>query len=274
MKISFVMIVLNGMPFIEAALKSIYDFAHEIIIVEGTVEKCIFAANQDGSSTDGTIKFIRSFPDPQNKIKLIQGKWPEKCEMQNKALDMCSGDYIWLVDSDEVWRKKDIKEITCILKQDSTITQVNISMVPFWKGFDYIMSSERLKGIWTPRIFKLDKPCLFIEHRPPALLWKRIDKTTEKIKLLNVGILLCHYSYVLEKQVKQKIELYKRYGWDKIWGLDLDDWYSNCFLKWTPENREEIENKYGIWTCDRSSNTEQFIGIHPESIMEIKQCLK
>ncbi|MCP4745727.1 MAG: hypothetical protein GY874_06235, partial [Desulfobacteraceae bacterium] len=52
-KFSIVMIVLNGMPFIEAALKSIYGAAHEIIIVEGAVEKCMFSANSDGSSTDG-----------------------------------------------------------------------------------------------------------------------------------------------------------------------------------------------------------------------------
>jgi glycosyltransferase involved in cell wall biosynthesis len=34
LKFSFIMIVLNGMPFIEYTLKSIYDFAHEIIIAE------------------------------------------------------------------------------------------------------------------------------------------------------------------------------------------------------------------------------------------------
>ncbi|MBZ0198999.1 MAG: methyltransferase domain-containing protein, partial [Ignavibacteriaceae bacterium] len=53
-KISFVMIVLNGMPFIEYALKAIYQAAHQIIIVEGAVEKCLFAASLTGSSTDGT----------------------------------------------------------------------------------------------------------------------------------------------------------------------------------------------------------------------------
>ena len=68
---SFVMIVLNGMPFIENSLKSIYEFAHEIIIIEGAVEKCMFAANVNGSSIDGTVEFIKSFPDTQNKIKFF-----------------------------------------------------------------------------------------------------------------------------------------------------------------------------------------------------------
>ena len=39
MKFSFIMIVLNGMPFIKHSLRSIYDFADEIIVIEGPVEK-------------------------------------------------------------------------------------------------------------------------------------------------------------------------------------------------------------------------------------------
>ena len=67
------MIVLNGMPFIEFSLKAVYPLAHEIIIVEGAVKKCLFAANPDGSSNDGTVEFIKNFPDQKNKINMIQG---------------------------------------------------------------------------------------------------------------------------------------------------------------------------------------------------------
>ena len=38
------------------------------------IASCLFAANEDGSSKDGTVEFIKSFPDPGNKIKLIQGR--------------------------------------------------------------------------------------------------------------------------------------------------------------------------------------------------------
>jgi len=275
MKVSFVIIVLNGMPFIKAALRSIYGFAYEIIIVEGAVEKCKFAANSDGSSKDGTVEFVKAFPDPQAKIKLVQGQWPEKCEMQNKALELCSGDYIWIIDSDEIYKEEDIDVIIEILEEDSAITQVNIPILHFWRGFDYIIHSEILNNIETPRIFKLDKPCLFITHRPPALFCKQQGKTAAEMNVLQAsvlrknGIYLYHYSYVLNEQVKQKIELYKRYGWGESWGLDLDDWYSNCFLKWTPENKNEIEKKYGIWTCDKNSGTERFLGTHPKSIVKM-----
>ncbi len=275
-KFSFVMIVLNGVPFIEYSLKSIYDFANEIIIVEGAVEKCMFAANPDGSSTDGTVEFIKSFPDPAGKIKLIQGKWLEKCDMQNEALKRITGDYVWLIDSDEVYKGEDLEKIRSILKKDPTITQVNFIPDSFWKGLDYIFTSPKF---YEPRnhyrrLFKYVPGAVFTTHRPPTMVWPGIDKTTEQMKLLDgtatrrMGVKFYHYSYVLDKQVKQKIELYRRYGWGKSWGVDLEQWYEQCYMKWKPWNRVDIDAKYPIWTGDKSSHTEEFKGTHPEVMMD------
>lgn len=276
MKISYIMIVLNGMPFIHAALESIYDSAHEIIIIEGAVKLCMFAANSDGSSNDGTVEFIKTFPDPKNKIRLIQGTWPEKCEMQNKAVEIATGDYIWLVDADEVYKKSDIDIIIEMLEKDPSITQINFPFIHFWRGFDYILSSEILKKTKGAfRIFKLSRPCFFTSHRPPTFLLKQYKKTAYDVHLVNChvlrekGIFIYHYSYVLESQARQKITLYKNYGWGKIWNIDLDDWFSNCFLKWTPENKEAIEKKYPIWTGDLNSRTVHFSGLHPEAMVSV-----
>jgi glycosyltransferase involved in cell wall biosynthesis/ADP-heptose:LPS heptosyltransferase/predicted SAM-dependent methyltransferase/predicted O-methyltransferase YrrM len=281
-KVSFVMIVLNGMPFIEYSLKSIYDFAHEIIIVEGAVEKCMFAANPDGSSTDGTVEFIRSFPDPQNKIKLVQGRWPEKCEMQNEALKHVTGDYVWLINSDEVYKREHLEKIKRILIDDPSITQVNFIPDNFWKGLDHIFVSPRFfePGCHYRRLFKYAPGAVFTSHRPPTMRWLGAEHTTEQMHLLDgqttrkMGVVPYHYSYVLDEQVQQKIELYRRYGWGKDWKLDLLEWYRECFLKWTPENRHAIEQRYPVWTGDRNSRTQLFTGTHPEVMNGFKDKLR
>ena len=72
MKISFGIIVVNGEPFIKYNLENLYPHAHEILIVEGAVEKFKHASTPDGHSLDNTVKIIKEFPDPENKIKLIQ----------------------------------------------------------------------------------------------------------------------------------------------------------------------------------------------------------
>jgi ADP-heptose:LPS heptosyltransferase/predicted O-methyltransferase YrrM/glycosyltransferase involved in cell wall biosynthesis len=271
-RFSFVTIVLNGMPFIEHALKAVYPFAHEIIVVEGAVENCQFAANSDGSSRDGTVDCIRNMPDPSGKIRLLQGKWPEKCEMQNAALAHVTGDYVWLMDSDEIYRSEDLEKIREMIQADPSITQVNFILDNFWRGFDYIfISSEFFKAPHhCRRLFQFKPGARFLTHRPPTMLLPGADRSTEQMKCVGgditraMGVIPYHYSYVLESQVKQKIELYNRYGWGAMWGVDMNLWLNEGFLQWTPENRRELEKRYPPWTGDRGSLTVPFTKEHPE----------
>ena len=272
MKISYVIIVLNGMPFIEFSMKACYPTAHEIIIVEGAVEKCKFAANEDGSSNDGTVEFIKAFPDPGNKIKLIQGIWPEKCEMQVEALNHVTGDWVWLVDSDEVYYKDSFEKIIDMIENDNSITQVNFFNYSFWKGFDYYFTNDAFRtDAWTKRrLFKFVPGATFSSHRPPTIEYP--EGVVESRHIVTgaeteaMGIRFCHYSYVFKSQMKQKIELYHRYGWGKCWKVDLLDWYENCFLKWTPENIDEMNEKYGICPVFQDTIAVPFEGKHPEVI--------
>ena len=274
-RLSFVMIVLNGMPLIEYTLQAIYNDAHEIIIVEGAVERCMFAANPDGSSNDGTVECIKNFPDPAKKIRLIQGRWPEKCEMQNAALPFVTGNYVWLVDSDEIYKHQDIQKIRELLSKDPTITQVNFIPDCFWKGFDRIFVSRCFfeHPVHYRRLFKFVNGAKFTTHRPPTLVWPGESRNTEQMKLVDgfvtrgMGIILYHYSYVFDSQVDQKIELYRRYGWGEGWKVDLERWYHEFFTRWTPENSQELEKLYPIWTGDPKSYSVPFTGTHPEIIM-------
>ena len=272
LRFSFIMIVLNGMPFIEYSLKAIYDFAHEIIIAEGAVTDCMFAANPDGSSRDGTVEFIKSFPDPKNKIKLIQAKWPEKCEMQNQALKHVTGDYVWLIDSDEVYKREDLEKTKELLRKDPSITQVNFIPNNFWKGLDYIFVSPMFfeQPHHFRRLFKYVPGAQFTTHRPPTMIWPNSSVTTEQMHLVDglqtrqMGIILYHYSYVVPDQVAQKMEYYGRRGPWEVSGLNRSQWYHQCYLKWTPENRKQIEARYPVWMGDKNTYTEPFKGSHPE----------
>src|SRR4030042_6503592 len=117
------MIVVNGEPFIRYNLENLYPHAHEILIVEGAVEKFRHAATPDGHSLDRTVEIIKNFPDPQGKIKLIQrdGFWPEKDEMSNAYMAICTGDYIWQGDVDEFYKSADIEKIRRLLSENPDI---------------------------------------------------------------------------------------------------------------------------------------------------------
>lgn len=98
---SGLMIVCNGFPFISHQLENIYDCLDEIVIVEGAdaiFTKLICSMH----SIDGTIDCIESFPDPKDKIKLIQidRPWNGKNEMVAVGAEQLHGD-CYHIDVDE-----------------------------------------------------------------------------------------------------------------------------------------------------------------------------
>jgi ADP-heptose:LPS heptosyltransferase/predicted O-methyltransferase YrrM len=266
-RFSFVMIVLNGMPFIEYALRAIYTAAEQIIIIEGAVEQCRFAAHPDGSSTDGTVEAIRSFPDPERKISLVQGQWPEKLEMHNRALELVTAEYVWLVDADEIYKEEDIERVRRLLTEDPTIARVDFIPDNFWRGFEFIFVSDKFyeAPCHYRRVFRLTPGARFVSHRPPTLS-NNEGRVLSGRDTRALNIYPYHYSYVLWSQVCQKVELYHRYGWGQQWGIDLDVWFRDFFLQWSPRNREELEASFPVWTGDPGSRTVRFDGEHPPAM--------
>ena len=72
MKIAFAMIVFEGDFVLRQCLKQIYPFASQILIAEGPVK---YWQDQGRiTSTDKTNSILETFPDPENKIIITQGK--------------------------------------------------------------------------------------------------------------------------------------------------------------------------------------------------------
>src|SRR6185312_6046837 len=132
-KITFGIIVLNGEPFIRYCLRSIYPFAHEIIVVEGGHEDVKSVCTSDGHSIDTTLETLYQFKkeeDIENKLTIVtrNGFWPHKDELgrsrtpQSRAYaERATGDYLWQIDIDEFYRKEDMISIIDMLKNDPEI---------------------------------------------------------------------------------------------------------------------------------------------------------
>ena len=228
------MIVLNGEPFIEYNLISLYPHAHEILIVEGAVERFAHAATSDGHSVDNTVDIIRAFPDPDKKIKLIQydGFWPEKDEMSNAYMDACTGDYIWQVDVDEFYKSEDIEKVRLLLTVEPGITQVNIKTINFWRGFasilqgaTYIFGCDEFI-----RIFRYKPGYKYLTHRPPTLVdekgqeYQHSRVVCAQELLDRCGVYIYHYSYVMPNYVRNKANYYAKMNWGGG-HEDGDNWY-------------------------------------------------
>ena len=134
-RISVCYIVCNEEEFIEYSIASIYDFADEIIIVEGAVKTYMHAAKPDGSSKDRTVERIKNFPDVENKITLIQGKWKDKEEQRTAYLKQVTGDWLLQVDGDEVYKKEDLARMMHMIMKNKELMALSFPLLNFWHNF-------------------------------------------------------------------------------------------------------------------------------------------
>jgi len=102
------MTIFNGDYVLKQVLESIYEFASQILISEGVVR--YYQGLGYTTSTDKTNDILHSFPDPENKIKILHGQYREKDEQQNVVnpyIKEC--DWMWFVSCDEVFKKQEIE---------------------------------------------------------------------------------------------------------------------------------------------------------------------
>lgn len=274
-KITFGIIVLNGEPFTKYCLRSLYPFAHEIIVVEGANESSASIATPDGHSIDGTLEALYRFKseeDPENKVQIItrNGFWSEKDEQSQAYAKIATGDYLWQVDIDEFYQLKDMEYILKLLMDDPSITAISFKQISFWGGFDYIVDSWYLRrgGDIFHRVFKWGDGYRYITHRPPTVYNDR-GQDLRNIKWINGNelakkdIFLYHYSLVFPKQVIEKCKYYSSTKW-ATHAKEACTWAENNYLKLKNPFRVYNVYQYPSWLS-------RFNGIHPPIIKQLEK---
>lgn len=275
-------LVLNGEPFLEHNLRQHYWFANKIWIVEGAdcrtrdhVNKEFFT--EDGHSVDNTIEIIKSFPDPEHKITLIQHPYNTfwsggKDEMIAQTNSLIEGDYIFEIDADEFYRNEDVEKLFKIIEQYPQITGFGIPWRNFWHNFHTIYGLETKDsfkvewGFWGWRLFKWEKGASkWLGHRPPNVsLSNESDGHTRAwgtAHLQPLDIWTYHYSDLLPRQNLIKSQYY-----------EIPKWYSDIFMRWLTD-KEEVEN-YGIYPLGGSGRTIEYRGTHPSEVYKMAANLK
>jgi hypothetical protein len=282
MKIAFGMIVFEGDYVLQECLEQVYPFASQILISEGPVS--YWQRQGRETSTDNTNKIIDNFPDPENKIKIIHGKFNEKDDQCRAYMSYINDDidYIWNLDSDEVFKNEDLKKIIKFLEEEAP-TSVGIRSCSFYGGFDDYLTGFELKTDNFLRIFKYVKGSTWLTHRPPTISYPydlNINlKHVNSDELYNrTGSQMYHYSYVFPDQVFRKINYYK----DSVSRENcIDNYFNEIYLPWVTSvnKRDAVERKfYGVHEFKPHVRgecyTTKFEGNHPESIEKNMNLLK
>lgn len=277
-RVTFGVIVLNGEPFTKYCLRSLYPFAHEIIVVEGANKNSSSIATEDGHSIDGTLGTLIDFKsneDPEDKVRIItkEGFWIEKDEQSQAYAKIATGDYLWQVDIDEFYHHHDMVEVMNMLKNDPKISAVSFKQITFWGGFDYTTDSwYLLKGAENfHRLFKWGEGYQYVTHRPPTVN----DKFGRNLRSLNwihgdeiakKGIFLYHYSLVFPKQVREKC-IYRQNAINAPHAKTACNWADNNFFK--------LSNPYKVYNVhNHPSWLRRFEGEHPSCIQQLREDIR
>ncbi|MCL5102494.1 MAG: glycosyltransferase family 2 protein [Armatimonadetes bacterium] len=278
-RITFGMIVLNGEPFTIYNLRSLYPFAHEIIVVEGACPSAKNIATENGHSRDGTLEILRRFQvqeDPDHKLTIVtaedeghpDGFWTEKDEMSQAYARRATGNYLWQVDSDEFYKSEDMTRVISMLRHDPGITAVSFRQISFWGGFDYIVDGIYLRGgaeIYH-RLFQWGPGYTYVKHRPPTVH----DSQGRDLRDLGYvsgydlekqGIVMHHCSLLFPKQVTEKCDYYSNVDWTNR--RKALEWADDVFFNLRRPYR--VHNVY-----EHPSWLERFEGTHPEQILAMR----
>tara|TARA_R110002020_G_scaffold360633_6_gene573416 strand:+ start:728 stop:1612 length:885 start_codon:yes stop_codon:yes gene_type:complete len=283
MKLAFGMIVFEGDYVLQECLEQVYPYASQILIAEGPVT---FWQNQGRTtSLDDTNKILDEFPDPENKIVVEHGKYYEKDEQCRTYMNHINDDidYIWNLDSDELFKSEDIEKVISFLEEYDP-TSVGVRSCSFYGGFDHYLTGFELNRDNFLRIFKYKPGSTWATHRPPTIHYpaeydvktRHVDSET----LYNMlGVQMYHYSYVFPDQVFKKVSYYKdSVSKDRC----IDNYFNDVYLPWvTGDNRQRmlIEKMYrGVHEFKPEARgdcfTEKFTLEHPLSIRNNIDLLK
>ena len=87
-----------GTPTAVAAIEAVYAHVDQIVIAYGPTPEW------KGWDDHGVLEQIRAMPDPKNKLQIeARELWNDKEEMRQWCVEQATGNYMMMLDADEIW---------------------------------------------------------------------------------------------------------------------------------------------------------------------------
>jgi glycosyltransferase involved in cell wall biosynthesis len=146
---------------------------------------------------------------------------------RNKAKEQIDRDYIFIVDSDEIWDPEDLKKLKILTKKEPVVECWSCDVHNYWKSEDYRISP--VESYKAQVLIK--KVCSFVECR-----------TTDASIVVKAPVTMHHMNYCRSVEtIKRKIAFYRNPSVNRLHPV-IDGWFENVWLKWTPELADVMEN--------------------------------
>jgi hypothetical protein len=216
----------NELPFLKQKLPFLYEHFGQIIIIDYDILK-------ECNSIDGSIEFIKTYPDPENKITLLTNFNPNEITEYNgvsmiaKQKMFAYGskyinndiDIIWATDLDEFFDKNAINIVNDKFQNDKNLISIDIPHINFVYNQYNTFKYKTLFYI-KPRITKHIKGKIYGHCN-----FETYGKT---LKLTNCRFY--HFSYVGYNRCNHKLLLFNTKTTSKHQYIDWCKKYKNHLI--------------------------------------------
>jgi glycosyltransferase involved in cell wall biosynthesis len=178
-RFSLITVTYNAAQWIERTIQSIITQSYPHI------EYIII----DGASTDTTLSIIKNFQLSTFNFQLVSEPDQGLYDAMNKGLQLATGDYVWFLNAgDTLHSINTLQETAALLKKTLSLPEIiyGETMIVDAQGFS--LGLRRLKA-------------------PEKLTWKSF----------RAGMLVCHQSFVVKREIASLFDLQYRYASDFDW---------------------------------------------------------
>jgi len=279
-KVTALMSVFNEIALIPYAIDAIYDHVDEILICDGIIDafnsKGVVNHGPNGQSNDGTFEYLKKRARTDKKINLKYGKWKKEGEKRRYMYKQCSGDYVFVVDADEIYAPKDLKYIFDLIVREPEVRHIIVYAVRFFGDFWHYADSTgamMMKKLPGSRLYGLRnalyKNPKYAKHKIPGQVphgpftscincsieeynaWCRILQPTQAMYY--------HYSHIYDKNTQFTVDRARRKqlmakglrhdmtNWMPKWfgeGLNKNDFYKGMAIKPFKGEHPDIMKKH------------------------------
>lgn len=173
------------------------------------------------------MEAIRSFPDIDGKLRILQGEWATQIQQRNAGFEAVKreADYLMNVDADETYTKADLDRLKKYIALRPFVGQFRIRMRTYWKVNPF---------------YVIDPPEPYRRHllsriRPSTKLL-HFHKTNEHWRVtIPKSVAVCHhFSYArTDERIRQKLANTSHRN------ELVNGWYENVWLGWDRDHSME-----------------------------------
>jgi len=204
-----------------------------------------------------------------DKITIIEGVWKNETEQRNDCVDKAIEDginYLMIHDADEFYFNEDFKKIIKRIEEYPSFDTYYVKGIVFWKSFKYVVVSAvkyELDGYYVGgKISGMYEIVINLNNKVRHCNGRETRYSNYFVFDQN-DILMYHTSYVASNEtILKKISTFGHSN-----QIDIEKWYNEKWLNWTPEtiNLHPISEGAHAFI-----GTELYDGKLPEVIEDLK----